>query len=381
VTPAASAAIGRVRDASRRPPTLGTTPDGVISLAMGEPSEGTPVPVVDAAVAALHAGRTRYAPLTGSVELRRAVADHLTFRTGRMVAAEEVVCTHGASAGLAAAILATIGPGDRVVVPEPTYSLYADQIALAGGEIVWVPSRPDGSIDLPAVETALAGARMLVLCNPNNPTGVVLDRAVLTRLSAAAAAAGALLLSDEAYSGIVFDGRTFHSAVQLPAADHVISCHTFSKSYAMTGWRLGYVIASPERAEAINLGHRTINGALATFVQDAGTTALKTPDRDLRAVTERYQRRRDLVLTALTGLPAVSVIRPQGAFYAFVRVEAGLGSDELTSRLAESGVLVRSGREFGPSGEGAFRLSFATDEQTLAEGLRRIEKVLRNVAA
>lgn len=353
---------------SLRPESMGAaTADDVISLAMGEPSEGTPAPIVDTAVDALRAGRTRYEALTGSPTLRAAIAAH----TG--VGADQVVCTHGGSAGLAATVLATVNPGDRVVLPEPTYSLYADHVALAGGEVVWVANHRDGSVDVEGVRAALTGARMLVLCSPGNPTGAVVGRETLRVLSDAAATAGASFLCDEAYAEIVFDGVPFASALEL-AGEHIICARTFSKSYAMTGFRLGYIIAAPELAAAINLIHRTLAGALSTFVQDAGVTALQISAEDLRALALDYQQRRDMVLEALSG---IDVIRPQGAFYAFVRPDLGLSSAELVARLAAAGVIVRSGAEFGPSGEGAFRLSFAAGRPELAEGLARISRVLR----
>jgi aspartate aminotransferase len=207
----------------------------------------------------------------------------------------------------------------------------------------------------------------------------VVSQQDLERLSAAAAAAGAYLLCDEAYSHIVFDGVPFFSSLDLASTDHVICCNTFSKAYAMTGWRLGYVVAEPSVAAAINLVHRTFNGALSTFVQDAGVVALETPAADLQALARRYQDRRDMVLAALGDLPGVRITPAQGAFYAFVRVDAGLSSAELLARFGEAGVLVRSGLEFGPSGDGAFRISFAADEDQLAAGLAIIAKVLRAV--
>ena len=354
---------------SRRPASLGAAAgEGVISLAMGEPSEGTSQVIVEAAIAALSAGRTRYEALSGSPTLRAAIATH------RHVTADRVVCTHGASAGLAAAILATVNTGDRVVIPEPTYSLYADHVAMAGGEVVWVANRRDGSVDVEAIKAALDGARMLVVCSPGNPTGAVIGREILQALSDATAAAGAYLLCDEAYSEIVFDDVPFASSLDLDGErEHVICAQTFSKTFAMTGWRLGYVIAASGVANAINLVHRTLNGALSTFVQDAGVAALGTHPADLRALALDYQKRRDMVVAALDG---VEMVPPQGAFYAFLRPNTSLSSDELVARFAEAGVLVRSGVEYGPSGEGAFRISFAAGRADLAEGLARIKGVL-----
>lgn len=379
--PLSSRLAERIVTTSRRPAAMGAVPGDAISLAMGEPSEGTPQAIVDAAVAALQAGRTRYAPLTGSPSLRAAVAARLTTRHPSPVDSAQVVVTHGASAGLAATILALVNPGDTVIVPEPTYSLYADHLAMAGAVIEWVPNRDDGSIDVEAVIGHLPGARMLLLCSPGNPTGMVVPQEELEAMSEAAAAAGVFLVCDEAYSDIVFDGRSYFSSLDLEPASHVITCQTFSKAYAMTGWRLGYVVAAEPVADAINLVHRSLNGAVATFVQDAGETALATPDEELEALRQSYQRRRDLVVATLSTIPGVSVPTPQGAFYAFVRFTSALTSDEVTQLMAKSGVLVRSGSEFGPSGQGAFRISFATGDAELAEGLERISRVLHELAA
>lgn len=375
-----SAFAGRIASTSRRPSNIGgSIAAGAISLAMGEPWEGTPAPIVEAAIGALRAGRTRYSPLAGSPSLQQAIVAHLRARHAREWSTDSVVCTHGASAGLAAAVLATVNPGDKVVLPEPTYSLYADHVAMASGFVAWVANRRDGSLDVERICAELAGARMVVLCSPGNPTGEVVGQEDLERISDAAALAGAYLLCDEAYSDIVFDGVAFFSSLDLQSSDHVICCSTFSKTYAMTGWRLGYVIAEPTVAAAINLVHRSFNGALSTFVQDAGVVALETPPEELHDHSLAYQVRRDMVLAELGDIPNVTVMPPEGAFYAFVRVDSAATSEELVALCAEAGVLVRSGLEYGPSGEGAFRISFATGVEELTVGLSRVALVLRGV--
>ncbi|MBE4739729.1 pyridoxal phosphate-dependent aminotransferase [Streptomyces caniscabiei] len=368
----------RIRAASRRPKTLGGAVPGAISLAMGEPDSNTPQPVVEAAVRALRAGRTRYSQITGSPDLRQEIASHLARFQGLGIDPANVVVTHGGSAGLAATVLALLNPGDRVLLPEPTYSLYADHAAMAGAKVEWISTRPDGSIDLHKLAAAAPGARMLILCNPVNPTGMVFSKADIEGVGAILRDHPDLyLLSDEAYSDIVFDGIAFTSASELISVrDRVLLSGTFSKSYSMTGWRIGFICAAAAVAEKINLVHRTINGPLNTFVQDAAVEALRIPDKDLHALSARFQHRRDLVMRHLDGLDAVSVVRPLGAFYAFPRIDSALSSVELVQRFADGGVLVRAGSEFGPSGEGHVRLSFATDEAALEEGLRRFTHVI-----
>lgn len=353
-----------------------------MSLAMGEPFADTAPAIRDAAVESLHRGRTRYTQLTGLPELREAVADAVTRETARPVSSSEVVLTHGGSAGLAAALLSTVRPGDRVILQDPTYSLYVDHLAMLGAEPLWLPDVADGRIDLDALDTLASGARMLILCNPSNPTGQVIDRADMAALEELMQRhPSLLLLADEAYSSIVFDGCEFVSALALDEVrERVIVTRTFSKSYAMTGWRLGYTIAEPDTAAGINLVHRTINGSLNTFVQDAGIRALQTSERDLNAMAAEYQTRRDLVVDALKGLPRVSLIPPKGSFYAFPRIESALTSDQLVARFADNGVLLRAGSEFGPSGEGHVRISFATDVNSLAVGLDRFRATVEHLA-
>ncbi|NVM99856.1 pyridoxal phosphate-dependent aminotransferase [Arthrobacter sp. SDTb3-6] len=372
-------AAERIAASSRRPASLGTTAPGAISLAMGEPDAGTPSAIVDAAIQSLTAGRTRYSPMTGVPELREAIARKISTEHARPTAPCEVVLTHGGSAGLAASMLALIRPGDRVLIPEPTYSLYADQAALVGAEVVWMANNPDGSLDLDAVRKEAPSARMIMLCNPGNPTGRVYPAADIHRVGTILAAnPDLLLLSDEAYGDIIFDGLEFVSALDLAGvSSQVIYCNTLSKSYAMTGWRLGYVVADGPLAEKINLIHRTINGPLNTFVQDAGFTALQTTQTQLQAAARSYRKRRDLVVERLGGLPEISMFTPQGAFYAFPRITSQLSSDEMAARFVRAGVLVRSGSEFGPSGEGHIRISFATDVSGLEEGLRRFVATVR----
>jgi aspartate aminotransferase len=311
--------------------------------------------------------------MTGAPELREVLARKISAGHPRPTTAREVVLTHGGSAGLAAAMLALVQPGDRVLIPEPTYSLYADHAAMVGAEVVWIAARADGSLDLDALRHEAATARVIILCNPGNPTGRIYSAADLAGVGALLGDhPDLLLLSDEAYGSIVFDQLPFASALDLSyVSSQVVYCSTMSKTYAMTGWRLGYVVASGPLADKINFIHRTINGPLNTFVQDAALTALETPEEDLRVLTASYQDRRDLVLEALGGVAGVEILAPQGAFYAFPRISTSLTSDEMVARFAAAGVLVRSGSEFGPSGEGHVRLSFATDIATLKEGLDR----------
>lgn len=368
----------RITQASRRPSNLGQVVPGTVSLAMGEPNGDTAPQVVERAKASLDQGHTHYAAASGLPELKQALAEHTSGKTGRPTTEREVVLAHGASAALATITMALVQPGDRVVVPEPTYSLYADHIAMVGAQLVSIPPKDDGSLDFQEIATALQDARLLILCNPSNPTGAVLQAHEMQQLEKLLSDnPDTLLVSDEAYSDLIFDNEKFISALSLSSlCDRTIMVGTFSKSYAMTGWRLGYAIAPENIAQRIDLVHRTINGSLNTFVQDAGVAALSTPPEDLADMRDDYQRRRDLVVDELSKMKRVSVQKPAGAFYAFPHIETSLSSQEMVEEFARGGVLVRSGSEYGASGEGHVRISFAADDETLKQGLQRFGDVV-----
>lgn len=372
--------VERVRATSARPSDLGGASLGAISLAMGEPAEDTPAPIVDAAIASLKSGRTKYERITGSPTLRLRIAEAFHAEGIERISPANVVVTHGASAGLATAILALVNPGDVVVLPEPTYSLYADQVAMAGGRLRWVPNAVGGRPRLDRLRAAMSGAKLLVMCNPSNPTGYVLAPDELAAIVELAREHGTSVIFDEAYREIVFDGMTVASAAPLvPDNPHVLCCGTFSKSFAMTGWRLGWVLADTGLADAINLLHRTVNGPLSTFAQDAASSAFSLDRKHLQRMVGELQIRRDLVCEYLDKISGVEATTPGGAFYVFPRIDRDVTSVELAAQLAQAGVLVRAGSEYGPSGEGHIRISFALDLPQLTQGMERIAECLREM--
>jgi aspartate aminotransferase len=371
-----SLAVSRMLAGSSRPGGS-VPPPGTVSLAMGEPDFATPEPIVTAAGRALREGWTRYGDLNGDPELRELIAGTAARTAGAPVSPDQVLVTHGGSSGLAAVFMATVDPGDRVVMPDPTYSLYADQVHLAGGTVVRVPTLPDGHLDTERLAAALPGARMLVFCNPVNPTGAVFGPAELEAAAGAAARAGVLVMADEAYAQFVYDGRPFTSALAVPGlAPRLVLSQTLSKTYAMTGWRIGYVIAPPELSPAVRAVHRTVNASINAAVQRAAIEALTRGPALAAPMLAAYQERRDAVTRWLAAIPGLRCAEPEGAFYAFPRYEADVPSVRLAELLLAGGVAVRPGREFGPAGEGHVRISFAADLATLEEGLARVAKVL-----
>jgi aspartate aminotransferase len=360
---------------SRRPAGLASAAN-VVPLSMGEPDFDTPAPIVDAAVDALRAGYTHYADFNGDPDLRALIAEQAGATRGRAVDPADVLVTHGGTAAITAAVLATVDPDDRVLVPEPTYSLYVDAVNLAGGTPVYVPTPPDHHLDLDALATEIDCARMVVLCNPVNPTGVVYRADELRAVAELTAGSDTLVLVDEAYANLIYDDAEFTTALAVEhLLDRLVYVQTLSKTYAMTGWRIGYVVAPPSIAPAIQLAHRTMNSSLNSAVQRAAITALRAGADLSKEMLTTYAERRDYVMGRLAGMPGVSAVRPDGAFYVLVRYPGDRPSEEVTRRLADAGVAVRAGREYGPGGEGHVRLSFAADLPVLAEGLDRMAAV------
>ncbi len=374
-----SDAVARIAAASRRTQQPQSTGD-LVSLAMGEPDFDTPAAVTEAAVASLRAGRTHYSPLMGEPGLRSALATELGPITGVDVDPGDVLITQGGTAGLAATILSIVNPGDRVVLPDPTYSLYADLVSMAGGVVVPVPLADDLHWDLERLAAALPGARMFVFCNPVNPTGIVHSRAELEALAAMLDGTDTIVLSDEAYSDLVFTAEPFTSAIALPALrERTVYCQTFSKSYAMTGWRIGYLWGPRQLIQAAARVHNTFNGSMNTVVQDAALVAVQSCGPDVDRMRATYRRRGELLREALTGIPGLTLSDPEGAFYQFPRYDLSMPSMELVTVLREHGVAVRPGAEFGAHGEHHLRISYAASEDTILKGAERLRAVFESL--
>ena len=349
---------------------------GVVRLQSGEPDADTPKAVKDALAAALAEGLTHYASPRGDEQLLAALAARVSATSAVPRITDEIVITAGGTGGITCAILATVNEGDRVIIPDPTYSLYADAVLAAGGIPVFVPNTADLQLDVPALLEACRGARMLVICNPCNPTGAVYPQADLERIAAGLDGTDCLVLGDEAYSEIVYD-EDFFSLLRIPTiASRLIYCQTFSKTYCMTGWRIGYVVAPSELAKGIARVHQMFTHSVNAAVQKAALAALQTPSSWISGRLEDYRERRDLVMSLLEGVPGIRLVRPQGAFYAFIGFSKDVSSGEMTQRLLKRGVAVRSGSEFGPSGQGYVRVSFSVDREALVKGLGILTTVL-----
>lgn len=354
----------------------------IAPLHIGDPDFTTPAFITRALISAVRAGATHYAQPHGDPLLRAALAADVAARSGRHFAPEQMIVTAGGSAAINSTILATVDPGDRVLIPNPTYSLYADSTRLAGGVPEYLPPGKDGRLDFGLLEQRAPGARLLTLCQPGNPTGAIYRREELEAVARIAAENDLLVLSDEAYDHIVFQGQEFVSALKIHGlGERLIYCQTFSKTFAMTGWRIGYIAAPPDLASAIGLAHRTYNGPVNSAVQKAALVAVTTPSSWPADRLVDYERRRKLTIDVLSNLPGVSFDRPDGAFYVFVRYPHNLSSEQMVGHMLSHRVGVRSGSEFGPAGEGFVRIAFCVEDERLERGLARLREGLVTEAA
>ena len=382
--PHARVAVALPRSGIREVMELASTMDGVIHLEVGEPSFRTPDHIIDAAMAAAREGRTRYTPNLGLPGVRHAVADRYAARWGRPVGIEQVLVGAGAVNAIAATVFALCEEGDEVLVPDPGWPNYVGIVALSRATVVRYPLRPEhGYLPDPAELAALVTPRtkLLIACNPSNPTGAVFPAETVAALVEFCRERDLWLLSDEIYEDLLFDGLRHVPAARF-GDDHVISVSGCSKSYAMTGWRLGWAIGD---ADLIKLAGKVEEGLVScasSVSQCAAEAALRGPQACVEEMRAAYERRRDLVRDRLAPaglLPAT----PHGAFYAMVDLRgAGRPSRELVvDLLREERVAVAPGATFGDVAEGMVRVSLASSEADLAEGCERIVRFARRHGA
>ncbi|MDO8485189.1 MAG: aminotransferase class I/II-fold pyridoxal phosphate-dependent enzyme [Candidatus Limnocylindrales bacterium] len=363
------------------------TMDDVISLGVGEPDFDTPRVIVEAGVESLREGRTHYTSNFGTLELRRALAAHLERRYGvGYDPATELLITVGASEAVDLALRATCNPGDEVILHEPSYVSYVPAIVFAGGIVRHVATRfeDDFALDPAAVEAAITPrTKALFLGYPCNPTGAVLPDAVQDELARIAVEHDLLVYSDEIYDRLAY-GTYRHRAISaLPGMrERTILIGGFSKAYAMTGWRVGYLAAPAGILEGIVKVHQYAIMSAPTTAQDAALVAIVDGEPDVARMVAEYDRRRRLLVDGLNAL-GLETFEPRGAFYAFPRISStGLSADAFTERLlTEERVAVVPGDAFGPSGAGHVRMCYATSYERLEEALRRIGRFVERVRA
>ncbi len=356
----------------------------IVHLEIGEPDFATPSHIARAGMAAIEQGRTRYNPPAGLWALREAIAEDASLRRGLRVRPTQVVVSPGAKPNLFFPTLALIEPGDEVIYPDPGFPTYAAMVSVAGGVGVPVPlvESTGFSFDLEVFDRSLSPrTRLIVLNSPSNPTGGVIPRADLEHIAEAALRCDAWVLSDEIYARTTFDGQPAPSIASLPGmSERTIIVDGFSKTYAMTGWRLGFGIMPEALAERVSLLLTHAIGCTAEFTQIAGLEALRGPQDEAEAMVAEYQRRRDFLVEALNQLPGITCLKPAGAFYAFPNIKShGLTSEAMAERLLEGGVAVLPGTAFGSHGEGYLRLVYANSMENLERALERMGEVLHRL--
>ena len=359
----------------------------IVHLEIGEPDFDTPANVRAAAKQALDEGATHYAPFPGIATLREAIAADATARKGFPVTPDRVFVTVGGKGVMLYAILGIVDPGDEVIVPDPGYPIYESLVRFVGGTPVAIPIRMANDFRLDVDELAsliTPRTRMLVVNSPANPTGGVLTRTDLERIAELVIRHDLTVLADEIYSRILYDGTEHVSIASLPGmAERTIVLDGFSKTYAMTGWRLGYAIVPPTLVQTYSqLIINTISCA-PTFAQLGAVEALTGPQGDVDAMVVEFRARRDLVVDGLNAIVGVSCLRPTGAFYAFPDIAGtGLTGADLAERLLhDAGVCVLAGTAFGGVGTDHIRISYANSRENLSLALNRIRGLVESLSA
>lgn len=354
----------------------------IVHLEIGEPDFDTPENIVEAGVKALQTGHTHYVPAAGIPELRDAVAAEMKRTRGLDVTREQVVVFPGGKPTMSYLILALINEGDEVIYPNPGFPIYESMIEFVGAKAVPLPLTEESGFgfDAAAIEERITErTRMLIINSPGNPTAGVLEPSLLDQVAEIAVKHNLFVLSDEIYSRLLFDGREHHSIATRPGmAERTCILDGFSKTYSMTGWRLGYGVMPEDVAQRVTQIGINFHSCTAAFTQIAGVEALTGPQDSVETMRATFEKRRDFIVEGLNALPGFRCISPGGAFYAFPNIEGtGRKARELADTiLNDAGVAVLPGTAFGAHGEGFLRLSFANSRENIAQALERIAGVL-----
>ena len=350
----------------------------VTSLAVGEPDAPTPLHICEAAKKAIDEGQTHYAPNAGIPELREAVAEKYRKLYWDGYTKDHVIITVGAMEGLMLAMMLLLNPGDEILVPDPCFPNYYGQASIVGARAVPVPTyeKYDYRMQAEDIERAITpNTRAILLNSPCNPTGAVLTKEDILAIAEVVKAHDLWVLTDEPYDAIVYDGIQPYSMAQVPEVrDHVMVLNSFSKSYAMTGWRIGYLVA-PEAGYIKKMAQlqEGVASCVSTFTQAAAAEALKST-ACVDQMVEDYTRRRDILVDGLNAIPGITCKKSAGSFYAFPNIKAfGKTSQEFAEELLKNASVVTvPGSAFGDMGEGYLRLVFANSDENLKEAVRRI---------
>lgn len=352
----------------------------VISLGVGEPDFDTPAHIVDAMTAAGRRGETHYTANKGIIELRKSICRKLKDDNGLTYDPEEIIATVGVSEAIYVSITALLDPGDEILVPDPAWVNYTHVPVMAGAVPVHYTLRQenDFQVDFDELESKVSEkTKMLAMISPSNPTGGVQSYETLKKLAEFAVAHDLVVISDEIYEKILYDGAKHYSLASFPGMrERTILLNGFAKAYAMTGWRMGYIAAPQELIGAMTRLHSYIVTHTTSVAQWASVAALEGPQDSVEAMVKEFDRRRLHMLNALQETKGVTCARPSGAFYLFPSIEAtGMTAEEATNYLLkEALVAVVPGTAFGPAGKGHIRISYATSYENIVESAAAIQR-------
>ena len=373
-------------EAGARARALEATGRSIVHLEIGEPDFDTPANIREAAKRAIDDGFTHYGPFFGLPKLREAIAADATARKGFPINPEHVIVTPGAKPIMYYAMIAIVEPGDEVIVPDPGFPIYESMARFAGGTVVPLPIRAerDFRVDLDELESLITKrTRMLVLNSPANPTGGLFTREDIVRIAELSIHHDLVVLADEIYGRIIYEGEHVSIASIPGMAERTIVLDGFSKTFAMTGWRLGYAILPDFLLQPYSRLIINSISCTSTFSQVAAIEALNGPQEEIEAMVAEFKVRRDLIVDGLNAIPGIRCFRPHAAFYVFPEISAtGLDGAELADRmLHDVGVCVLAGSAFGEVGRNHIRISYANSRANLTEALARIRTVVEPLVA
>jgi aspartate aminotransferase len=341
---------------------------GSINLGLGQPDFDTPQHIKDAAIRAIQEGKTGYTTNNGLPELRAAISKKFKNENGIKYHPDQLLVTAGASEALHLVMQALINPGDRVLCPDPGFVSYASLATIAGGKPVSVPLTKTLHVDVEAAKILMDKAKILVLNSPGNPTGAVEGKESVKAIVEYAADKNVTVVSDEVYEHFIY-GKKHYSAALF--GDNVITINATSKTYAMTGWRLGYLAASPEIVQQCLKVHQYCQACATSISQYAAVAAYEGDQGAVKTMRDEYEARRDIIWGGLKNL-GFDFPKPEGAFYTFVPMKPAL-----TQKIIESGIIVVPGTAFGANAPEYTRFSYATSRQNIMTALERIEKLVK----
>ncbi|MDD4583032.1 MAG: pyridoxal phosphate-dependent aminotransferase [Eubacteriales bacterium] len=358
---------------------------GAINLCNGEPNFETPEHIKESGMRAIAAGMTKYGTEPGLDAMREAVANKYTREFGYDYDISNVMISIGGVEGILLSLLAILNPGEEVIIPDPTYTCYVGQTLTLGGVPVRVPLYEEHGFRLQAedLEKAITPkTKAVIISYPSNPLGAVLSREDGEKLAEVIKKHNIMVISDEVYEKIIFDGREHFSLSQIPSIrDKVLVVNSLSKTYAMTGWRIGYIVGTNKDVmQHMFKMQQAVASCLPVFIMQAGTDAINGPQDCVEEMRQHYERRRNLLVDGLNEIPGMKCFKTEGSFCTFINIkDFGMSSWEFSKDLLiNAGVMTVAGSAFGEMGEGYLRMCFANSDENIIEGVSRMKKYLTN---